>query len=69
MNGTVLILLLGVCAIVTGATDPSSLYHDEKYVGCFNDDVAGRALDGFYMTLPNMTVTQCLILCVNHGKC
>ena len=62
MNGIVLILLVGVCAVVTGATDPPSLYHDEKYDGCFKDNEADRALDGFYTTLPTQFIKSIMLV-------
>mgnify|MGYP001804206181 CR=1 FL=1 len=72
MKVVVLLLLSGTYSVFIRAAKSSSVYNDVKYFGCFQDKAGDnetdRALNGFSTSSPNMTVDQCLSLCINQGE-
>ena len=72
MKVVVLMLLSGTYGVFIRTAKPPSVYNDVKYFGCFQDKAGDnqtdRALNGFSTSSPNMTVDQCLSLCINQGE-
>ena len=65
-------LLSGTYGVFIRTAKPPSVYNDVKYFGCFQhkagDNETDRALNRFSASSPNMTVDQCLSLCINQGE-
>ena len=65
-------LLSGTYGVFIRTAKPLSVYNDVKYFGCFKDKAGDnetdRALNGFSALSLNMTVDQCLSLCINQGE-
>ena len=72
MKVVVLMLLSGTYGVFIRTAKPPSVYNDVKYFGCFKDKAGDnetdRALNRFSASSPNMTVDQCLSLCINQGE-
>ncbi|KAK3325106.1 WSC domain-containing protein [Apodospora peruviana] len=47
---------------------PGAAVYGWTYQGCFSDQVEDRTLDGVTREHPNMTITQCSILCEDEGE-